>query len=466
MFVLLHDKNSGTGSAHPANHTNNRMNKYISYIAILLTACTTCAVTSCISDDDIEVNAECYIYSFSVSDIKTTLHTLTADGIDSTYTRTVGGSNIKFNIDQVNGRIYSIDSLPSWVDLTRVVPSIGFSGYLYAMVDSVYYPISGSSDSLNLSTPLNLLVVATDGVSMRHYTAVINHAAINADSLLWTEQAGHNLQPLTDQRLVAHGRQMYAFGTQGTNTMVQATTDGQTWTTPMPLNTPTGADIDLQSITPFGNYLYASTADQQILRSANATDWQTATDTQTGCILAADTYYLYAYDGQNIMATTNLTDWTTAGTTNLDMLPQSHITSLTYPTHTNPDLAVSTMIGLNPQAPYAVAWYKISSANPESNQRWDYITITDENTYPLPALQNLTAFYLNKEIYAMGGANDRFYKSADNGITWHEATQNQFPPATLTPNTPVSTLAWNGYVWMIQTDLTGTIHIYRGHLNQ
>ena len=437
------------------------MSKNLSYITTMMLAAVIGMAASCISDDEVDSTSECFINGFAVKDITSTLHTLTDEGIDSTYKLTIGGSNIKFNIDQVNGRIYSVDSLPSWTDLSRVVPSVSFSGNLYVMIDSVYYQTTGSGDSLDMTKPLDFIVVSTDGTSIKHYTAEIHLATVNTDSLLWTRQTNADIQLADIHRLIAFDGTMYAYGTHQAGEALTTSTDGAHWTSPATI-TP---DIDPTTICTLAGKLYATDTDANIHTSTDGAHW-TPTGQSVQRLLGADNFCIYALREGKIMATADLAEWKTAGTRNLTYLPTHNISILTYPTHTNPNLMVDVMIGLTPGQANALTWYKVAADEQTgSDQQWDYIAVTAENKYPLPALADIAVTHFGGALYAMGGDNSQYYRSDDNGITWHQVTRYQFPPPDIQPYKPVATVTCNDYVWMMQTATDGTVNIWKGKLN-
>lgn len=445
------------------------MRKYISIISFVITCFVLVFVSSCIKDDEVENSPTCVITSIAVNDITTYLTTKASDGTDSLYTRTISGSNIKFNIDQVNGRIYSIDSLPSWTNLKRVVASFSYVGELYAMwgADSTYYPISNGKDSLDLSTPLDLLVVATDGISSKHYTAVIYRYTANADSLLWSEPTYFDFQPTSNPKLIAANDRLYFFADyEGKPSVSCCDVNGSAWLF-YPELTTTATHLDCQSIQYFNEKFYALDTDGTIYASTNGVTWD-ATSTQTvQKLLAADRFYLYAFDGSQIIATADLNTWTANGSRHLDMLPEQFITSAAYDTRTNSNLQVNVMAGVTSQyTENAVVWYKIAAKEQASNQQWDYITVSSENQYPLPALDNLEIFHYNDALYALGGDNKTFYKSEDNGITWKQVTEYQFPPAALKANKPVCITVSGDYIIMIQSGNDGTATMWKGKINK
>lgn len=444
------------------------MNRYIKHIAACVLAISAgIGAASCLGDDDEEVSAKCFIDSFSVGDITTAFHTTTAQGIDSIYKRTIDGKNVRFNIDQIEGHIYSIDSLPAWVDLSRVVPSISYNGTLFVSIDSVYYPITGRGDSINFEKTVEFMVLATDGTSYKHYTVDISHVAIAPDSLLWTTIADHNLADISDRWLGTFGDRLAVIGHIDGNTVCTTSADGLTWSTPQPIVTPSGEQILTQSIVPFRGKLYASDTDGNIFTTTDVVNWSKVGGHTVARLLAADPYYLYAIDATDgtIISTSDLDSWQEAGHRNLNLLPLTDITTFAYPTRTNPSLYVDVMLGITPQAGNAVAWYKIATDD-ESNQTWDYISVTTENPYPLPAVAPLSAFRIDDALFAMPGTNSQFYRSDDNGITWHAVTRYQFPPIGLKAYKPVSITTADDAVWMMQSTDNHRINIWKGRLNR
>ncbi len=445
------------------------MRKYISIISFIIICFVLVFVSSCIKDDEVENSPTCVITSIAVNDITTYLTTKASDGTDSLYTRTISGSNVKFNIDQVNGRIYSIDSLPSWTNLKRVVASFSYVGELYAMwgADSTYYPISNGKDSLDLSTPLDLLVIATDGISSKHYTAVIYRYTANADSLLWTEPDYFDFQPTSNPKLIAANDQLYLFADQnGKPSMSYRDVDSSLWHS-YPELTTTATHLDCQSVQYYNGKFYALDTDGTIYASTDGITWDAASTRTVQKLLAADRFFLYAFDGSQIIATTDLNTWTANGSRHLDMLPEQFITSTAYNTRTNSSLQVNVMAGVTSQnVDNAVVWYKIAAKEQASNQQWDYITVSSENQYPLPALNNLAIFHYNDALYALGGDNKTFYKSDDNGITWRQVTEYQFPPTSLKANKPVSIAVSGDHIIMIQVGDEGTATMWKGKINK
>ena len=69
-------------------------------------------------------------------------------------------------------------------------------------------------------------------------------------------------------------------------------------------------------------------------------------------------------------------------------------------------------------------------------------------------------------LYAIGGDNNAFYKSEDNGITWRKVTQYQFPPVSLVADKNVAVSVQGNFIWIIQTDSNGEVKIWKGIINK
>lgn len=159
------------------------------------------AMTSCVEDTDttVELSKTCYISSFSLGNVRRTMHALDQDGNDSTYVNVYTASAYAFSIDQLNGTITNPEPLlyNSHLDavLCNITSSSGLVRYHVLSDDPndnlnsddwTYY---SSSDSINLTRPLLLQVVSTDGTHTRDYTLTVNVYQTSPDSLAWTQVA-------------------------------------------------------------------------------------------------------------------------------------------------------------------------------------------------------------------------------------------------------------------------------------
>lgn len=424
------------------------------------------SLTSCLSDEKVETSPECAIISFSVSDIKSSVTVKNANGNDTTVTKTISGSDIKFNIDQLNGRIYCIDSLPSWTNLSRVVPNFSASGYVYGQTqlensDSLYYYITSGSDSIDLRKPLSVYVVSTDGMSKKEYTWEMYKKESVSDTIVWEKHAITTKFGTTNHYL-AVGNNVCVFYDKDGESYVSKTTNGVDWTTSKTEN------IKSETVLTINKKMFALGNDSYIYSSDDAVNWTKASAISVNRLLAADKYYLYAFDGNNIIGAKldNLDSWDVYGSEDVDKLPTSNIASYSVTSKTNKSLEMVTMVGLTENnTSNGVAWYKVSSADQSSNQSWSYTNVSSQNLYKFPYLEGMSTTLYDDAIFAIGkinGTYNNIYRSDDYGISWHTLTDNYPLPTGLNDvdGSYASIVTVNGELWIIKDNI-----IWKGRMN-
>lgn len=418
------------------------------------------ALVSCMDEEEVETSPECAIISFSVG--KITSHVITqqydSDGNvkDVVSTRTIMGNEIHFNIDQVNGRIYTVDSLPNWVDLTKVTPSFLCQGSVYAKLipnEDMYFSLTSGQDTINFSKTVELMCVSTDGMSSKRYTVDIYKHLVNTDTLEWKANAS-NLNITGESKVYSTGNNVFVFAQneEGEDIATVAnSSDCTNWTAPATI------PVSSRSIVMFNGKFYGLSHDGYIYSTAaegQANDWEKAAEKKVERLLAADNLYIYAYDGQAIIGSADLATWSVQGTTDLDMLPETSVNSITYPAKANKNLQIAVMAGLSGNnSSNGVTWYKMTSAA-DNNQQWSYIQVTPDNAFGLPRLENLSTTYYKNSLYAIGTETGKYkylYRSDDNGIAWHPQTALQPVPADLDAANGAASIATVGtQLWIIQ----------------
>lgn len=431
------------------------------------------ALAACSKDEETATSPKCAILSFSVSDITSAVPYTSYDSNGNAYTaylnRTIQSSQIAFNIDQLSQHIYTVDSLPNWINLTRVVPTFDSYGYVL-MGDGAgnYYGITSGSDSIDFSQTVELLCVSTDGVSSKSYTVDMYKHLNNTDTLEWKATAS-DLSVSGQSKALPCGDKVYVFAhDEGGASVVTAASnsDATAW------DTPTTIPVDCGSVVLFqgafyglgtDGYVYTATPDQL------GGTWAKASDQRVQRLLAADAYSLYAYDGTAIIGTrtpntwqtaddgttTDGTTWTTQGTDNLDMLPETFANAVSYAAATNSAMQVAVMTGVSANnGSHGVVWYKVSSADTSIDQPWAYMQVTGENPYGLPRLDCLSTTRYNGALYTLGQDSGEYrylYRSDDNGITWHALTSKYPLPADLlAANGAASIVCVGSEFWIIQ----------------
>lgn len=162
-------------------------------------------MTSCLDGDDTDVDnwrlGNAQIASFSLSH----------DSIEAL-------ANVKFTIDQINGKIYNKDSMPFGTVLYEKVlcevsfdeSSLGVAGILF--IEQSGDSIWSTSDSIDFAAPVSITVYPYDGVSTKTYEAKVNIHQVNPDTMVWQGHSGlvsgHTFQ---DMKVIAHGDRYYMY---------------------------------------------------------------------------------------------------------------------------------------------------------------------------------------------------------------------------------------------------------------
>ena len=249
-------------------------------MAMLLMAL--CVCVSCIKDNNtVELSPECAIVSFSVGNITSSVVTKKYDkdgnATDTVVSRTISGSDIFFNIDQVHGRIYNVDSLPNWVDLSHIIPAFSNYGHVLGKIkkdDDLYYLLTSGVDSVDCSKSVELICIATDGMSSKHYTLDIYKHVDATDTLEWKSVesnlniAGQSKVYCTDNKVFAfakndEGESVVTFveGTMEASSS-QPVYDAAQWSAPCVM------PVDWASVVLFDEMFYGLGADGYIYRAA------------------------------------------------------------------------------------------------------------------------------------------------------------------------------------------------------
>ena len=427
--------------------------------SMLLLTMAAFTLASCIGEEELETAPECAIISFSVGKITSYVITQQYDKdgntTDVVTTKTISGEDIPFNIDQVNGRIYTVDSLPNWVDLTKVIPNFICQGNVYAKLlpdKDLYFALTSGKDSINFSKTVELICVSTDGLSNKRYMVDIYKHRTNTDTLKWKASTS-NLAITGENKVYSSAGNVFVFAKDEAGNDVSTVANSNNCTQ---WSAPATIPVDFNSIVMFSDKFYGLNHDGYIYCATDeqATTWEQASEKKVERLLASDKYYIYAYDGQHIIGSSDLSTWSIQGSEELEMLPETSINSISYPLKSNDQFQVAVMTGISGNnSNNGVAWYKITSED-DKNQDWSYIQVTPDNAFGLPCLGNLSATYYKDALYAIGSEAGRYkylYRSNDNGIAWHPLTSLYPIPADLDATNGAASIATIGdQLWIIQ----------------
>lgn len=164
-----------------------------SLLAVVLAALIASMTTACFNDTatDITANNDLAITSMALGTLKRTVKTYNSvTKKDSTYESTLSCSTLyPLTIDQLNNRIYNVDSLPYGVDASRTVMSsyvvtTGTTG-IRRLDDPSQDTLYTSTDTTDFSVPRVLNLYGEDGISRRSYEVDIRVHKQTTDSVNW-----------------------------------------------------------------------------------------------------------------------------------------------------------------------------------------------------------------------------------------------------------------------------------------
>ena len=137
-------------------------------------------MTSCLGSDKLEYD------EWSLANAQISSFMLFSDSID-------GLSNVKFTIDQINGKIYNKVPMPFGTDLShKVFCELAWDEDRYGNLSSLFVSHTNDSvwwasnaDSIDFSAPLKITVYPPDGLTPKIYEAQINVHQVDPYEMVW-----------------------------------------------------------------------------------------------------------------------------------------------------------------------------------------------------------------------------------------------------------------------------------------
>ncbi len=431
---------------------------------------------SCMSDDESEEpESYCYIKSVKLGSLKRTIHTKDSLGNDSVYYTSYSGTYFPMTIDQHKLTIENRDSLLYESKVTSVLVTISFDGdgmgWRSAVDTTEAWTTYNSTDSLDLTHPLQLKVVAADQIHSRIYTLKLNIHQQQGDSLYWhhTDTTEHRLGFFNEMRATTLGNTVMVLGKNSAQVVQMAHREATGSWTIVDTNLPSSTIVE--SLLEYRDTLYVSTSDGMLFLSSDGTSWTQLGSTFLGQRLVAVTdkgYYTLA-NGQ-VFASTDAIEWNVEKLdTGTEWLPDSRLCSRFYQ-QDNGNYRI-LMCGARSSSPEeeCVVWSKMwFDSQDEAEAEWVYFTLTSDNRYPCPSLECLTLLPYDGYTYAIGGAGknhqalDNIYISKDHGITWKADPELHLPFELKGVRGPLTaTVDENDVIWLIANG-----QIWRGRLNR
>lgn len=426
------------------------------FAAFILLFATVFVLASCLgSNDDYTYTDDTAISAFSVTTAKQRKYVKTSDGKrDSLVIDELTLSSYKFYIDQISGKIYNEDSLPCGVDASKLLCSATASSGAVLIKkptsDSLDY--FSSSDSIDFTSVRQLQVISNSGMALRKYDVEVRVHKEQADSFEWHASAQcEALKALAAVKAVAVGSKVLLLGTNGSNTLVFAH-DGNSWSkcdVTLDGTTHALAAEAYKGVVSKGDSAYVSDGGN-IICSADGSKWATmGTATGVTRLVAASRHRLFGYaaDGRLMASADKGATWTVATIDDeQSLLPdgETAYTATAVDGYHNTDRV--TLLGTRRSVAdkNMTIWAKIDEWDKYSeDQAWAYYPVSKDNRYAAPSLTSLSAVAYDDAIYMLGtksgDSEPSFYKSLDNGITWHVDTATVVLPTEFNQNTSGST---------------------------
>lgn len=458
------------------------MRRYFGSLCLMVSAVFFFA--SCLSTNEEEVTlySDTAITSFQISTAKITQHTTSSTGSDSTYITTSSLTDYPFYIDQLNGLIFNVDSLPMGTDATKMLCSYASknNGMVYlenVTRDSLKY--LSTTDSIDFSSPRYLRVYASDGSSYKTYKITVNIHKEAADSFKWLHIADNSeIAGLTGMKAVSYQGKLLLFGSNGNTTSIFSCSesDGKVWTK----GTITLGGNAYNNVAVSGKAIYV--LDDGTLKKSTDGATFDVVSTTTGLqqLLGGSSSELYARsaEGHLTVSTDNGLTWSIENIADESLLPTTDIafcTSIFKATDSTDYVVMAGSRSLTdyPTEANASVWTKIVeyAQNSEKND-WIHISTEDAGLYSLPRLSNLNVFAYDNNLIALGGAGmggcaygafSNVYESKDGGITWKRNAAMALPQTFDTTTTAFTTVVDQAKRIWILCGKSG--QIWRGQLN-
>ena len=459
-----------------------RKMRYCRLLALLV---VTLLVASCYKDSDITtVNDYCYIKSVTLGTVKRKTATLNT---------TFSGSTYHMTINQRTGIIENREKLPYGSQLSAVLATIAFDGSLLTYrVDGSNGPWTAynSTDSLDLTSPLELFLVGNDYDSNRKYKLKVNVHDQEGDSLYWNkcEENVPSLTGLTDMKAFILDDKLMVIGNNGTDITIAERSGIEangTWKIVNDNEHPTNLPItaDLQTLRQQEGTLYLSTSDGRIFSSSDANTWVQVGDTYDAALTliekTKDYFYAISASENKLLRSSDAIDWSHVEKldTKADSLPTHDIRALSAE-QANGNTRI-VLVGQRdaateedkPKYNHGFVWNKMwNESEKEEEAEWIFFPLSSDNTIPCPRLQYFNMLPYDGKCIAFGGASsdgkhkalDAMYISQDYGITWRPDDELHMPfDLKGIEDCIASAVDKNNYIWIITN-----AQVWRGRLNR
>jgi hypothetical protein len=391
---------------------------------------------------------------------------------------TIYGINYSFTIDQINGRIFNIDSVPFTADtiINKIlIKTLETDGCYVYKEDGALINLTDSFDlSQTMETPFKLRVVTPNREYYRDYTVEVRIHKQDPDSLVWKLMApsfskaggefGERKSVILGEKIV-----VYTYTSGVLKGYCTSLDDGSLWGKEIPVDLP--AKIKLSSLLTCNDKLYALTEEGgDVYFSENGSSWSKYDALSDNRLEAFITGFPHTITGirnedgeKKFFCVTNsdFSGWE-KGKEVPPTFPTGNISSTVYQTKTG--VRKAFIVGETTQeSSYTVPWFSIDGngwTEAEAPVGNDGTT-----TYGCPYMSQPSILYYNDRFYVFGRSFDGFYTSPE-GLTWSRVTQKMFFPkhSGETSDHPYSlSIDKDNFIWIIRGKEG---EVWRGRINK
>jgi hypothetical protein len=263
--------------------------------------------------------------------------------------------------------------------------------------------------------------------------------------------------------------ELYVFGsTSDGKTMVYSSVDGDNWEKHSEIN-----DAESYANTVVLQEDFYTIVGGKLFKSSDATEWEEVNGTLDINQLVASSYsdlYGLTADGYLLVSDDYGVSWTEDKLdSDVSWLPITGISAVCYPANMTYYADYVVMAGISSGVDkIASVWRKIVEYDLQGDEKWVYMSRSDNNLYALPLMGNLVMMAYDDGILAWGVKDDAYtqiYQSRDNGITWKLNPLYYLPEdfdRMLTTKVH-ATVDDENFIWLY---CEGSGQVWRGRLNR
>ena len=402
-------------------------------IVLLITGCFTLFLISCLGSDEYnyEPSYDCQVLTFSLS----------SDSIE-------GLDDVVFTIDQINGLIFNIDSMPYGTVIDeKVICNMTVASSVAACqviqeapgTDTISWNLT---DSLDFTKPVTFINTLWNGTTTKQYKAWINIHQVVPDSMSWSLYA-QNIggETFKQEKVVvseSNGNEyyyMYAEPASGGSYQLYTSpvANGRNWTKQSLSGLP-ASGLVLNQLTVYEDQMYVATAAGVLYQSADGLSWSqvsgapvvktilgalhisndyTATGRQQSALSA-----IIEQNGSLLFASMNKTMTWTTGVSVYAGFPVSGFGSVGYNSMFRDRLLVvagrdqqNELLNMSWSTDDGCKWALLTDFDAEPFEKQEGVAVTEYDDQ----------LFMISGINASNIASSAIYLSIDGGISWAES---------------------------------------------